>query len=113
MHHACRADLLNVAFDEAALADHLTMLKALAHPVRLRMVEMIRLHQGELCVCEFKPHFELTQPTISHHLKILRDAGLIRSRQDGTWVHHSIEPEAFDRLVHLIEAFVRESATPV
>ena len=73
-------------------------LKALAHPVRLRMIELTRAHGGEICVCEFEKHFEVKQPTISHHLKILRDAGLLHSRQEGTWVHQSIEPVAFAEL---------------
>ena len=82
-----------------------TMLKALAHPVRLRMVDLIRRQGGELCVCEFEAHFELSQPTISHHLKILRQAGMIESRQDGSWVRHSIEPRAFTRLQQLCGTF--------
>lgn len=76
----------------------LEQLKALAHPVRFRMVDLIRTVGGELCVCAFEPHFDLTQPTISHHLKVLREAGLLRSRQEGSWVHHAVEPEAFARL---------------
>ena len=69
-------------------------LKALAHPVRLRMVEMIR-ERGEVCACEFEGHFDLTQPTLSHHLKALREAGLVTSRRDGVRSLHRIEPEAF------------------
>lgn len=71
------------------------ILKALAHPVRIRMVDLISRGGGDICVCEFEAHFDLKQPTISHHLRILRDAGLIRSRQDGTWVRHSIDAETF------------------
>ena len=88
-----------------ALGDAFSLLKSLAHPVRLRMVDLIHQQGGELCVCEFEHHFELTQPTISHHLKILRDAGLIRSRQDGAWVRHSIEPDAFVELKQLMAHF--------
>jgi ArsR family transcriptional regulator len=69
-----------------------TRFKALAHPVRLRMLELISTHCCGLCVCELEQHFDLTQPTISHHLKLLREAGLIRSRQEGPWVHHYAEP---------------------
>lgn len=72
-------------------------LKALAHPVRLRMVEMIR-ERGEVCACEFEGHFDLTQPTLSHHLKTLREAGLVTSRRDGVRSLHRIEPEAFEAL---------------
>jgi ArsR family transcriptional regulator len=80
-------------------------LKALAHPVRFRMVDLIRTVGGELCVCAFEPHFDLTQPTISHHLRVLREAGLLRSRQEGSWVHHAIEPEAFERLREMMGTF--------
>jgi len=89
-----------VAVAQHALADpdverFTTILKALAHPVRLRMVDLIRQGGGDICVCEFEKHFELKQPTISHHLRILREAGLIRSRQDGTWVRHTIDGKVF------------------
>jgi len=89
-----------VAVAQRALADpdverFTTILKALAHPVRLRMVDLIRQGGGDVCVCEFEKHFELKQPTISHHLRILREAGLIRSRQDGTWVRHTIDGKVF------------------
>ncbi len=87
------------------LETNVAMLKALAHPVRLRMVDLIHQHGGELCVCEFERHFALTQPTISHHLKILRDAAVIRSRRDGLWVRHAIEVNTLSHLQHLLEAF--------
>lgn len=90
---------------ERELETYVAMLKALAHPVRLRMVDLIHRQGGELCVCEFECHFDLTQPTISHHLKILRDAGMIQSRQDGSWVRHSIEPGTFARVRQLMEVF--------
>lgn len=82
--------------------------KALAHPVRLRMVEMLAEGGGELCVCHFEESFDLTQPTISHHLKRLRDAGLLDSRQDGTWVHHRIRREAMSELAGLLEGWADE-----
>jgi len=88
----------------------LEQLKALAHPVRFRMVDLIRTVGGELCVCAFEPHFDLTQPTISHHLRVLREAGLLRSRQEGSWVHHAIEPEAFARLRQAMGTFASGAA---
>lgn len=87
-------------------------LKALAHPIRLRMVDLIHAHGGQLCVCEFEQHFDVKQPTISHHLKILREAGLIRSRQKGAWVHHTIDPAAFARLRALMDRFATEGVAP-
>lgn len=96
---------LRGSLTERDLETYVSMLKALAHPVRLRMVDLIHQHGGELCVCELEHHFDLKQPTISHHLKILRDASVIRSRQDGSWVRHSIEPDTFAHLQHLMGAF--------
>lgn len=91
---------------EAELKTWVATLKALGHPVRLRMVDLIHHQQGDdICVCEFEHHFDLKQPTISHHLKILRDAGLIQSRQDGSWVRHSIEPDTFVRVQELLGTF--------
>lgn len=103
---ACVSDVLSR--DEIPLIA--SMLKALAHPVRLRMIDLISSGGGELCVCEFETHFELSQPTISHHLKILRDAGLIRSRQDGTWVRHAIDPDSVESLSALLSRLAHQSS---
>lgn len=85
-------------------------LKALAHPVRLRMVQMLAEGGGELCVCHFEEAFDLTQPTISHHLKRLREAGLLDTRRDGTWVHHRIRPETMSELAELLGRWGEEGA---
>lgn len=82
---------------------HTTRLKALSNPVRLRMVDLIYHGGGEICVCEFMDHFELSQPTISHHLKVLREAGLIQSRKDGTFVYHRVDESAFAGLAQLMD----------
>ena len=91
--------------DGAELDEVVDFLKALAHPVRLRMVEMLARGGGELCVCHFEESFDLTQPTISHHLKCLREAGLLDSRKDGTWVHHRIQPEAMSALASMLDGW--------
>lgn len=73
--------------------------KALADPVRLRLLSLIAAAGGqEVCVCELTPAFELSQPTISHHLKVLREAGLLTSQRRGTWVYYRVVPEALQRL---------------
>jgi len=94
------------AIDEQELALSAGMLKALSNPIRLHMVELIRARGGDVCVCEFEQHFRLTQPTISHHLKVLRQSGLIVSRQEGTWVHHTIDERSFRRLRELMDGFI-------
>lgn len=85
----------DLTIDEVRSKKLLKQLKAVAHPVRLRMVELLRHQGGEICVCEYERYFDLKQPTISHHLKLLRDAGLVESRNVGTWVHHSIKSDNF------------------
>ncbi|HKK26738.1 MAG TPA: metalloregulator ArsR/SmtB family transcription factor [Gemmatimonadota bacterium] len=84
-------------------------LKALAHPARFRIVELIHEGGGEICVCEFADRLDLSQPTISHHLKVLREAGLIRSRQEGTWVFHSVRREAVAALVERLAAWTEDA----
>jgi ArsR family transcriptional regulator, arsenate/arsenite/antimonite-responsive transcriptional repressor len=68
--------------------------KALADPVRLQLVDVLRKHAGKVCVCELVPLFELSQPTVSHHLKVLRDAGLVASERRGLWAYYYVLPEA-------------------
>lgn len=72
--------------------------KALGDPVRLTLVDVLRKHAGKVCVCELLPLFDLSQPTLSHHLKKLRDAGILDSQRRGLWVYYYVEPEALDEL---------------
>jgi ArsR family transcriptional regulator len=75
------------------------MFKALGDPVRLRMLSLIASHEGgQCCVCEISPSFELSQPTISHHLKTLREAGLLDCERRGTWVYYWAIPSAIAQL---------------
>jgi ArsR family transcriptional regulator len=83
----------------AAAEDRVRKLKALGNEARFRIMELIHEHGGEICVCEFAGRLDLSQPTISHHLKVLREAGLIESRQKGTWVYHTVRRAAVGELV--------------
>lgn len=75
------------------------MFKALGDPVRLRLLSLIASHPGgEACVCDVSGTFDLSQPTISHHLKSLRSAGLIDSERRGSWVYYRIIPSALQQL---------------
>jgi ArsR family transcriptional regulator len=69
------------------------------------MLDIIRQAQGDICVCDVEANFDLSQPTISHHLKILRDAGLIESEQRGLWVYHSLRPDMFATVQSFLERF--------
>ncbi|NLU84257.1 winged helix-turn-helix transcriptional regulator [Rhodococcus sp. HNM0569] len=80
------------------------MFKALGDPVRLRMVSLIASHQGgESCVCDISPAFDLSQPTISHHLKVLRECGLLECERRGTWVYYRVVPSALDQLAAVLD----------
>ncbi len=72
--------------------------KALGDPIRLQLVDVLRRHAGKVCVCELVPLFEVSQPTISHHLKVLRDAGIVASEKQGLWAYYYVVPGALDRL---------------
>jgi ArsR family transcriptional regulator len=66
--------------------------RALADPVRVQLVDVLRLHAGEVCVCELVPLFDLSQPTVSHHLKVLREAGIVGSERRGLWAYYFVIP---------------------
>ena len=70
--------------------------KALGDPIRLQLVDVLRKHAGKVCVCELVPLFELSQPTVSHHLKVLREAGLISGDRRGTWIYYRAVPETLE-----------------
>jgi ArsR family transcriptional regulator len=72
--------------------------KALGDPTRMQLVDVLRKHAGKVCVCELVPLFDLSQPTVSHHLKILRDAGLVGSERRGLWAYYYVVPEALAEL---------------
>ena len=80
------------------------LFKAMGDPVRLRLLSLIASHEGgEACVCDLSGVFEQTGPTISHHLKVLREAGLISGERRGTWVYYRVEPDALARLSAVLE----------
>jgi ArsR family transcriptional regulator len=81
------------------------MFKALGDPVRLRLLSMIAsAGGGEVCVCDLTGAFHLTGPTISHHLKVLREAGLVDSDRRGTWVYYRLIPAGLTVLAALLDA---------
>ena len=103
---ACCAPLSTAPLEEAQAADLAKIFKALGDPVRLRLMSMIasRGEGGEVCVCELTPAFDLSQPTISHHLKLLRQAGLLDCERRGTWVYYWLLPGVLDRLAAFLTA---------
>jgi ArsR family transcriptional regulator len=89
---------------DAAHADAMArVFKALADPVRVRLLSLIGSRAGgEACVCELTGEFDVSNPTISHHLKVLREAGLVTSQRRASWVFYRVVPEALDRLAGLL-----------
>lgn len=82
---------------KAAAAELASVFKALADPTRVSIVNRLAA-TSEVCVCDLTTAFDLSQPTISHHLKLLRDAGLIEAERRGTWAYYRLVPDAIERL---------------
>jgi ArsR family transcriptional regulator, arsenate/arsenite/antimonite-responsive transcriptional repressor len=90
-------------------------LAALADPTRLQIVSMLAVQEAPLCVCDITSAFELGQPTISHHLKVLRDARLVRWEKRGLWVYYSVDPGTLGEVSGFLVGLAKEakSAEPV
>jgi ArsR family transcriptional regulator len=87
-------------------------LKALSDPVRLRLLSVVASHAGgEACVCDLSAGIELTQPTISHHLKVLRTAGLLDSERRASWVYYRVNRTVLQQLSQLLETTTLGAAT--
>ncbi len=84
--------------DRARAARMAEVAKALGDPVRLQLIDVLRKHAGKVCVCELVPLFDVSQPTVSHHLKALRQAGLVGSERQGLWAYYYVVPEALAEL---------------
>ncbi|WP_106088793.1 ArsR/SmtB family transcription factor [Enhygromyxa salina] len=80
------------------LRPYMTVFKALGDATRVEIVALLAEAREPVCACDIEGHFELAQATVSHHLKILREAGVLASERRGTWIFYSLEPTALDRL---------------
>ena len=84
---------------ERGEAERMAMVaKALGDPIRMQLVDVLRKHAGKVCVCELVPLFDLSQPTVSHHLKVLRQAGVVESERQGLWAYYYVIPDALEEL---------------
>lgn len=96
--------LLNEPLTEQSATEMAKKLKALADPVRLRLFSAIASHAGgEACVCDISGGLDVSQPTVSHHLKVLRDAGLLTSERRASWVYYAVIPAALRELSALLD----------
>lgn len=84
--------------DAAGAARLAVVAKALADPVRVQLVDVLRRHAGEVCVCELEPLFDITQPTLSHHLRKLREAEIVGVERRGLWAYYYVLPGAIEEL---------------
>ena len=84
--------------DREAAARMASIAKALGDPIRLQLVDVLRKNAGQVCVCELVPLFDLSQPTVSHHLKVLREAGIVGSERRGLWAYYYVNPETMEEL---------------
>ena len=99
---ACCVPLASEPITTDQAAGVVPMLKAIADPTRLRLLSLVLSHEGaEACVCDLLPHFDLSQPTISHHLKVLHEAGLVDREKRATLVYYIARPEAMAALASL------------
>jgi ArsR family transcriptional regulator, arsenate/arsenite/antimonite-responsive transcriptional repressor len=86
-----------LSYDESAL-----LLKAIADGTRLKIIDMLSC--GELCACNILEAFSITQPTLSYHMKVLTDSGLVEGRKVGTWMHYTLNGEAIHELTQFLDA---------
>lgn len=93
-----------------SFADEAALLKAIADPYRLRILATLARTPDETCVCDFTDALPLNQPTVSHHLRILREAALVTCERRGTWVYYRIAPDAAARIESAIRPVLAEKA---
>jgi ArsR family transcriptional regulator len=107
----CCSPVLREPLTEARSVELARVFKAIADPVRLRLLSLIASHaDGEACVCDLTDAFELTGPTISHHLKVLREAGVIEGERRGTWIYYRVRPATLAQLSARVTALLAELA---
>src|SRR6478609_6696542 len=100
---ACCAPLTRDAMTQSQAADRAKSLKALAAPARRRLISIIAASEGqEACVCDLTEPLNIGQPTVSHHLKVLTDAGFVTRTKRATWAYYKLVPGAIDAIARLL-----------
>lgn len=100
---ACCSPLVREPITDEQAEKITPLLKAIADPVRLRLLSLVASHvNGEACVCDLNDAFDLSQPTISHHLKVLHEAGLLDRSKRGVWVYYNLNKAAMSDLSALL-----------
>lgn len=101
----CMATVASTRFDQTAIDGPCIAFSALGDDIRLKIVHLLAQHDA-LCVCELEQAFDVGQPTISHHLKILREAHLVDVQRRGTWAYYSLRRDALKALTHMLHDVV-------
>jgi ArsR family transcriptional regulator len=99
----CCAPLATSSLSDDEAKATATLFRALADPARVKIVNLLARSEEPVCVCEFVPAVELSQPTVSHHLKKLTESGLLEREERGKWAYYSLSGEAVERLASLVE----------
>jgi len=94
----CCEPVAHPLVDTAAAGDLAAVAKALSDPVRVQLVDVLRRHAGEVCVCELQPLFDISQSTLSHHLRTLREAGVVGVQRRGLWAYYYVDDEPLEAL---------------
>jgi len=97
----CMATVASTRFDERAIQGPSMVFSALGDEIRLKIIHLLAQHEA-LCVCELQQAFDVEQPTISHHLRILRDANLVDVQRRGTWAYYSLRRDALKKLTRTL-----------
>jgi ArsR family transcriptional regulator len=101
---ACCSPMVDEPLTQGHAADLAKGFKALGDPVRLRLLSLIAARAGgEVCVCDLTEAFDVSGPTISHHLRVLREAGLVEGERRGTWVYYRVIPAALASLGQILD----------
>jgi ArsR family transcriptional regulator, arsenate/arsenite/antimonite-responsive transcriptional repressor len=100
---SCCAPLATPSLSDDEAAATATLFRALSDPARVKIVNLLARSDQPVCVCELVPAVELSQPTVSHHLKKLTESGLLEREERGKWAFYSLSGEAFDSLASLVD----------
>jgi ArsR family transcriptional regulator len=106
------APMVREPLSAEAAVDIAIKLKALADPVRLRLFSLVASHSGgEACVCDISSDIDVSQPTVSHHLKVLKEAGLLSSERRASWVYYSVVPQGLATLSAVLSVVADDELT--
>lgn len=108
----CAGPVVPEAMPATAVERTLRMFKALGDESRFAIFRLIAAQEGEICACDIVDQFDLRQPTIAHHLKVLRAAGLITAERRGVWAYYAVDPEGLEALQSVTQGFAGAALVP-